>query len=47
MNNEILKETLSVLYKLEIYFEFNETEWGTEIGKLINKLQKELWITRY
>ncbi len=42
MNKELLKETLSVLFELEVFFEFDKTEWGTEIGELINKLQKEL-----
>ena len=37
-----IKETLNLLYTLEEKFGYNETELGTEIGTLINKLQKEL-----
>jgi hypothetical protein len=42
MNKELLRETLNVLFELEVYFNFDETKKGTEIGNLINKLQKEL-----
>jgi hypothetical protein len=42
MNRKLLSETLNVLYELEIYFEFDETTKGKEIGNLINKLQEEL-----
>ena len=37
-----LNETLNLLYKLEIYLEYDKTKLGIEIGTLINKLQKEL-----
>jgi hypothetical protein len=42
MNKELLRETLNVLFELEIYFDFDETKEGRKIGNLINKLQKEL-----
>jgi len=42
MNRKLLSETLNVLYEFEIYFEFDETTKGKEIGNLINKLQEEL-----
>jgi len=37
-----LNEVLDLLYKLEDYFQYDETKKGIEIGTLINKLQKEL-----
>jgi len=37
-----LNDTLNLLYTLEEYFEYNETQRGYDIGVLINKLQKEL-----
>lgn len=42
MNKELLRETLTVLFDLEEYFHFDETQKGRKIGNLINKLQKEL-----
>ena len=42
MDKELLIETLGVLYELEEYFEFDETQKGRKVGNLINKLQKEL-----
>ncbi len=39
---EFLSETLDVLYTLEDYHEYGETDLGKMIGQLINKLQKEL-----
>ncbi len=39
---EHISDTLNLLYTLEEYFEYNETQLGKEIGTLINKLQKEL-----
>ena len=39
---ETIKETLNLLYALEEYFEYDETEIGNKVGTLINKLQKEL-----
>jgi len=37
-----LSETLNLLYTLEEIFKYDETKLGTEIGTLINKLQKDL-----
>jgi len=37
-----INETLNLLYTLEEIFEYDKTDLGTEIGTLINKLQKEL-----
>jgi hypothetical protein len=42
MNKELLRETLTVLFDLEEYFNFDETQKGRKVGNLINKLQKEL-----
>jgi hypothetical protein len=42
MSQETQAELFKVLYNLEVKYEFDETETGKTIGKLINKLQKEL-----
>tara|TARA_R100000664_G_C2732067_1_gene122387 strand:- start:920 stop:1051 length:132 start_codon:yes stop_codon:yes gene_type:complete len=42
MNQETQAELFKVLYNLEVKYEFDETEIGRSLGKLINKLQKEL-----
>tara|TARA_R100001163_G_C4960016_1_gene124254 strand:- start:32 stop:163 length:132 start_codon:yes stop_codon:yes gene_type:complete len=42
MKQETQAELFKVLYNLEVKYEFDETETGKTIGKLINKLQKEL-----
>jgi hypothetical protein len=36
------EELFNLLYSLEELFEYDKTEYGKEIGKLLNKLQKEL-----
>jgi hypothetical protein len=36
------EELFELLYKLEDYFDYDESDWGKEIGELINKLQEEL-----
>ena len=42
MKKETQEELFSLLYSLEDFFEYDETEYGNEVGKLINKLQEEL-----
>jgi hypothetical protein len=42
MNEKTKEELFTLLYDLEILFDYDETEWGKEIGLMINKLQKEL-----
>ena len=41
MKEETKKELFELLYKLEDYFDYDESDLGKEIGWLINKLQKE------
>jgi hypothetical protein len=36
-----LEEVLELLYELEDKFDYNETDIGKKIGKLINKLQNK------
>jgi len=38
----LISETLNILYKVEDYLEYDKTELGKDVGKLINKLQSEL-----
>ena len=42
MEEKTKEELFELLYKLEDYFDYDESDWGKEIGELINKLQKEL-----
>jgi hypothetical protein len=42
MEEKAKEELFELLYKLEDYFDYDETDWGKEIGNLINKLQQEL-----
>jgi hypothetical protein len=42
MEQKTKEKLFELLYKLEDYFDYNKTDWGKEIGELINKLQKEL-----
>jgi len=38
----LISETLNILYKVEDQLEYDKTELGKDVGKLINKLQNEL-----
>lgn len=42
MKQETQEQLFSLLYSLEELFEYDKTEYGTELGELINKLQNEL-----
>ena len=42
MKQETQEELFNLLYSLEEFFEFDETEFGQEVGEMINKLQDEL-----
>ena len=42
MKPETQEELFNLLYKLEDFFKYDETNFGKEVGLLINKLQKEL-----
>ena len=42
MRKETQAELFKVLYNLEVKYEFDKTDTGKSLGKLINKLQKEL-----
>lgn len=42
MKQETENELFDLLYDLEDYLEYDETEIGKRVGELINKLQKEL-----
>jgi hypothetical protein len=42
MEEKTKEELFELLYKLEDYFDYDESDWGKEIGELINKLQEEL-----
>ena len=42
MKKETQEELFNLLYSLEDFFEYDETEYGKEVGQLINKLQEEL-----
>ena len=42
MKPETQEELFSLLYSLEDLFEYDETEYGRELGEIINKLQEEL-----
>ena len=46
MKEKTKKELFDLLYKLEDYFDYDETDWGKEIGKLVNKLQNELIVKK-
>ena len=37
---DLLNECLDLLYTLEDYFEYDETDMGLKIGLLINKIQE-------
>lgn len=42
MEKQTKEQLFELLYKLEDYFDYDESDWGKEIGELINKLQKQL-----
>jgi hypothetical protein len=42
MKQETQNELFNLLYQLEDLFEYDKTEYGKEIGELLNKLQNEL-----
>ena len=42
MKKETQEELFNLLYSLEEFFDYDETEFGKEIGELVNKLQTEL-----
>lgn len=42
MKEETKEELFDVLYELEDFLEYDKTEQGKKLGKLINKLQEEL-----
>lgn len=42
MKPETQEELFNLLYKLEDFFEYDETNFGKEVGLLLNKLQEEL-----
>ena len=42
MKEQTEKELFDLLYDLEDYLEYDETEIGKRVGELINKLQSEL-----
>tara|TARA_R100001015_G_C4474571_1_gene57090 strand:+ start:96 stop:257 length:162 start_codon:yes stop_codon:yes gene_type:complete len=42
IKEKTINELFDILYDLEIYLEFDETEQGKKLGEFINKLQKEL-----
>lgn len=42
MKQETQEQLFSLLYSLEELFEYDKTEYGQELGELINKLQQEL-----
>tara|TARA_R110002020_G_scaffold393965_3_gene604045 strand:- start:522 stop:647 length:126 start_codon:yes stop_codon:yes gene_type:complete len=41
MKREMKEEILELLYELEDKFDYNETDIGKKIGKLIDKLQNK------
>lgn len=42
MEQKTKEELFNLLYKLEERFDYDETALGLEIGRIIDKLQKEL-----
>lgn len=42
MKEQTQNELFNLLYDLEDFFEYDETEQGKQVGELINKLQNEL-----
>jgi hypothetical protein len=42
MKQETENELFNLLYDLEDYLEYDETEIGKRVGEIINKLQNEL-----
>jgi len=42
MKPETQQELFNLLYQLEDFFDYDETNFGKEIGLLLNKLQEEL-----
>lgn len=42
MNEKTKEKLFTLLYELEILFDYDETKLGKEIGLIINELQKEL-----
>jgi hypothetical protein len=42
MTPETEEQLFNLLYSLEDFFEYDETELGKQVGEIINKLQKEL-----
>lgn len=45
MEKQTKEQLFELLYKLEDYFDYDKSDWGKEIGELINKLQKQLLTT--
>ena len=46
MNEKTKEKLFTLLYELEILFDYDKTKLGKEIGLMINKLQKELLTTK-
>jgi hypothetical protein len=42
MKQETQQELFNLLYRLEDFFKYDETDFGKQIGSLVNKLQDEL-----
>jgi hypothetical protein len=42
MKPETQHELFNLLYQIEDFFDYDETNFGKEVGLLINKLQDEL-----
>jgi hypothetical protein len=42
MTKELQEKLFTLLYELEDYFDYDETNWGKEIGEMVNELQIEL-----
>ena len=42
MTKELQEKLFTLLYELEDYFDYDETNWGKEIGEITNELQIEL-----
>jgi len=42
MEEQTKEQLFELLYKLEDYFDYDDSVWGKEIGQLINKLQEQL-----
>lgn len=42
MKPKTKEELFNLFYQLEDFFDYDETNFGKEIGSLLNKLQEEL-----